>query len=164
MNIFYKFISVAVPLFLIMGCSSSVNESSPQVVQTVEQNSTESLPEIVTAPLQEVYWKVVEIKGKTFVFNEHEREPYLLFKIENLRIQGFSGCNILMGTYTFDEKEQIRFSQMASTMMACPHMEEETQFLAALQEVHTYWIDKGVLTLGTLNKTPLVVLESVLIQ
>lgn len=147
MRTFCKVLIFGVCIFFIFGCSPSL----------VSENVA---PE-EASPLQEVYWKVIGVKGKVLLQDENQRAPYLLFKIENTRVQGFSGCNILMGTYTLDANAQIRFSKMASTRMACPYSNAEEQFLRALEEVHTYWIDKEVLTLGSFTKEPLVIFEAV---
>ncbi len=53
--------------------------------------------------------------------------PQLVFDPENLRISGHGSCNNINGSFQMG-KSSIIFSQMASTMMACPDMEVETTF------------------------------------
>ena len=52
---------------------------------------------------------------------------------DELRLAGFGGCNRLLGGFA-SFGEQLRFSRMASTMMACPvGMELEQELLQALE-------------------------------
>lgn len=111
--------------------------------------------------LQEIYWKLIGIKGKAVVLGQSKREPYLMLKIENSRLQGFGGCNLLMGSYELKEDNTIRFAQVASTMMACPTLAEESAFLKVLSEVDYYTIKEGVLTLYKSRTIPLATFEAV---
>lgn len=59
--------------------------------------------------------------------NLQKGAPQLTFDPDALRVSGHGSCNNLMGSFEM-QKNAIRFSQMASTMMACPNMELETAF------------------------------------
>jgi heat shock protein HslJ len=67
-------------------------------------------------------------------------------------LSGNSGCNTYSGTYTVTGKK-ITISPLASTRMACSNpagvMEQETQFLTALQTAATYNIENATLELRT---------------
>jgi heat shock protein HslJ len=67
-------------------------------------------------------------------------------------LSGNSGCNTYNGTYTVTGNK-ITISPLASTRMACSDpagvMEQETQFLAALQTAATYNIENATLELRT---------------
>ena len=67
-------------------------------------------------------------------------------------LSGNSGCNTYSGTYTVTGN-QITIGPLASTRMACSDpagiMEQETQFLAALQTAATYNIENATLELRT---------------
>lgn len=93
-----------------------------------------------------------------------EREPYIMLKIENNRLQGFSGCNLLMGSYELKAGNRIQFSKMASTMMACPHLADESTFLKVLEEVDNYTIKDGVLMLNKARMAPLATFEAIYLQ
>lgn len=114
--------------------------------------------------LQEIYWKLIGIKGKAVVIKSSEREPYIMLKIENNRLQGFSGCNLLMGSYELKVGNRIQFSKMASTMMACPHLADESAFLKVLEEVDSYTIKEGVLMLHKVHMAPLATFEAVYLR
>lgn len=155
--------STLISTFLMLGCAAStpnekptepviaeVNATATDVNQTAE-TSGEIVPEL---RLQEVYWKLIGVEGKAVIPNAHEREAYIILKLEGQRLQGFGGCNILMGSYTLDEKaHKVRFSRVASTMMACPRLADESAFLKALEKVEQFSIQDGVLLLQKEGKT-----------
>ena len=63
-------------------------------------------------------------------------------------VSGSSGCNSYSGSYETDGKE-ISFGPLASTLMACMDpdnvMEQESQFLAWLQEAQSFRVNQGEL-------------------
>ena len=67
-------------------------------------------------------------------------------------LSGTSGCNTYSGGYKVNG-DQITIGPLASTMMACSEpagvMEQEAQYLAALQSAATYQIEGNVLQLRT---------------
>jgi heat shock protein HslJ len=67
-------------------------------------------------------------------------------------LSGKSGCNTYTGNYKTNGN-QITIGPLASTMMACDQptgvMEQEAQYLAALQSAATYQIEGNVLELRT---------------
>ena len=67
-------------------------------------------------------------------------------------VSGSSGCNSYSGSYETDGKE-ISFGPLASTLMACMDpdnvMEQESQFLAWLQEAQSFSVNQGELMIFT---------------
>ena len=67
-------------------------------------------------------------------------------------LSGNSGCNTFSGPYTVNEN-QITIGPLASTMMMCSDpagvMEQEAQYLTALQSAATYQLEGNVLELRT---------------
>ena len=68
-------------------------------------------------PLQERYWRLIEIDGKALPLTTHQTEPHIVFG-SNGRAHGSDGCNRFNGAYAIDSG--LHLSQLASTMMACP--------------------------------------------
>lgn len=62
------------------------------------------------------------------------------FDIEQKRVHGNAGCNVINGSFSQEEGKDnsLKFSQMISTMMACPDMETERQILEALSKVNSF--------------------------
>jgi copper homeostasis protein (lipoprotein) len=85
-------------------------------------------------------WLLVSLAGAPVEVSAEQRRPYLAFHADGLRIAGFGGCNRLLGGFAaYDER--LRFSQTASTMMACPEgMDLEAGLFAALQAAERYRI------------------------
>ena len=93
-----------------------------------------------TSDLQNTYWKLTALNGKPVSVAEQQREPSLVLHSENLRVTGFGGCNRLMGSYEVSGND-VRFGQLAGTMMACPEgMDTEKEFLATLRQVSRWRI------------------------
>ncbi|WP_349019573.1 YbaY family lipoprotein [Methyloglobulus sp.] len=95
-----------------------------------------------TAELINTYWKLVELDGKKIpIAPSHKRQIRITLASEGSRVIGFSGCNQFTGTFKHSENE-LRFSQMAGTMMACesPFMELEGRVLKMLNATTAYRI------------------------
>ena len=54
-----------------------------------------------------------------------ENVPFLAFNIEEKRVHGNASCNVVNGGFMQEEGKEnsLKFSQMISTMMACPNMD-----------------------------------------
>lgn len=85
-------------------------------------------------------WTVKEIEGTPTA----DKEVRLVIDIEQLRIHGSTGCNIVNGTLYIDTEKDgaIQFQQLISTRKMCANMKTETALLVALEE--TYFCKKGV--------------------
>ncbi len=99
--------------------------------------------------ITEKYWKLISLNGNDItVDSTFNREPYLILKAnEQHRISGNAGCNQLMGTYELKPENGISFSKMASTLMACPNLNLEDQFVDALQTADKYAVNGEYMTL-----------------
>ena len=71
---------------------------------------------------------------------EVEKTPELNFDLDARRVNGNASCNIINGSFSQEEGKptSLRFSQMISTMMACPNMEIEQNILQALEKVRAF--------------------------
>lgn len=80
-------------------------------------------------------WVISAIYGSQVP--QMEKTPFLAFDMEQKRIHGNAGCNIVNGGFSQEEGKanSLKFSQMISTMMACPDMDTEHQILEALGKV-----------------------------
>jgi len=87
-------------------------------------------------------WEVINISGVD-VTNNGGEAPYIGFDTANGTINGYTGCNRIMGT--FDNKADngvIDLSAIGSTRMMCPDMKQETDFLNALSSAKGYELNK----------------------
>lgn len=94
---------------------------------------------------------------------EVERTPELNFDLEAKRVHGNASCNVINGSFSQEEGKPVslRFSQMISTMMACPNMDTEQSILQALDKVRAFdrGEEEGTLVLLDGNGYPVLTLE-----
>lgn len=115
-----------------------------------------------TTGITEKYWKLVELNGKQVAKTESmKREPFMILKAQGNRVNGNGGCNSFGGTYTLLENGKIKFSQMAGTLMACPDMAVETEFMKVLETADNYTINGDRLSLNKARMAPLARFEAV---
>lgn len=133
-------------ILFLMGCSSSRSAN-----QQVDNNITNK------------YWKLVTLEGqKVTMAPNQQRESYFTLKTDQNMINGFSGCNTFSGTYTLEKGWRIRFSPLASTLMACPDVKvNESEFLKVFSLADNYTIVGDTLSLNVGRRAPLAVFEAV---
>jgi heat shock protein HslJ len=108
------------------------------------------------APLAETKWTLVSLNGQAIEMPaEGKREVYLTLKKKDNRVQGFSGCNSMMGAYELKEGNLIHFKNLASSRMACPDMKTENDFKKMLEQVDNYTIEGDQLSLNKAKMAPL---------
>jgi heat shock protein HslJ len=92
-------------------------------------------PRPATAPLAGTTWNLIQLAGQPIITTDPQRQPHLILDDDAHRVAGSGGCNRLMGGYERDG-DRITFSQVATTMMACPDaMDTEAAFTKALAQV-----------------------------
>jgi len=112
--------------------------------------------------ITEKYWKLTEIMGKPVVKTEGmPKEPHMILKAADFRVSANGGCNTMNGAYTLMPMNRIRFSQMISTMMACPEMEVERQLAEVLGTADSYILQGDKLQLIRARMAPLAKFEAV---
>ena len=94
--------------------------------------------------------------------DNQEREAYFMLKVADNRITGFSGCNTINGSYSVENGNRIRFSQIAMTMRACPDVDlNEAEFLKVFELADNYTVTGDTLMLNVGRRAPLAVFEAV---
>jgi heat shock protein HslJ len=97
------------------------------------------------APLEDTYWKLVEVDGKPVSFSDEKRQAHLIFAADGGKVAGSGGCNRLMGTYTVTQ-DKIAFGPTAMTHRGCREgMRTEAAFQRALGATETYTITGSIL-------------------
>lgn len=115
--------------------------------------------------LTEKYWKLTELYGKKIeVKSTHNNEPHMILKTQESRVQGNGGCNSFFGSYKLEPGNRITFSGIGNTMMACPEMETESQFLKAIQAADSYILKGDTLILHKARMAPLARFEAVYLR
>jgi copper homeostasis protein (lipoprotein) len=121
-------------------------------------------PTFPASPLQETQWKLTRVDGKPVILADKQREPSLVFRSEQNRVTGFSGCNNLTGGYKLNGPE-ISFTGVAATRMACQQgMEIEAAVFAALNNARRFRIIGQHLELYDANGNMLARFEARLVK
>ena len=118
-----------ISFFLISNCASKAKDGNHSGTKDDKQGKN----------LTEIYWRLTELSGKPVSeFPAQNKEPYILLIEERNRVEGTGGCNSMGGSYVLKGENQITFSNLIATEMACPGMELESEFHKALQITHSY--------------------------
>jgi copper homeostasis protein (lipoprotein) len=108
-------------------------------------------PSYSTAMLENTYWKLVWLFNEPVILDASDKEPYITLMPQGNRVQGFTGCNRLMGGYELKE-ENLKFRHMASTRMACQKgMKLEASLIQALESTVKWKIEGEHLDLSDLK-------------
>lgn len=103
------------------------------------------------------YWKLITLEGQdvTMVENQ-ERESFFMLKANDNTVNGFAGCNNIMGEYKLEEGNRIRFTNMGTTLRLCPDVEvKESEFLKVFELADNYTIHNDTLALNVGRRMPL---------
>ncbi len=132
--IFHRFLIAALFATGLSACAATSPTTSPT---SAPANTTMSKSD---SPLRNTYWKLVTLHGKTVTTAAQQREAHIVFSAQNNRVSGSSGCNRMMGGFE-ESANHLKFKSLGGTRMACPAgMEQEAEFLQALQTVERYRI------------------------
>lgn len=101
-------------------------------------------------------WNIVEIQGNPV---QAESQPFIGFDTKEGRVYGNSGCNQMMGAFTFSAPNHLELGDMASTMRACPDMDTERQVLETLASVRSLEVSGKELLLYSGGKKPVMRLQ-----
>ena len=95
-----------------------VNEAAVNTGASAKADS-DLTPGPATAALQDTYWKLVELSGQPVaMLPGQEREVRITLASQDRRLMGFSGCNVLGGSYA-QNGASLKFDQLASSMRMC---------------------------------------------
>ncbi len=100
-------------------------------------------------PLENTYWKLLEVDGQPARVGDKSAEPYLQLDPAQKQAHGGTGCNLFSGRYEL-KGSSLRFGPLASTRRACldPEMNrQETALLNALGATRTWQVTGDTLVL-----------------
>jgi heat shock protein HslJ len=100
-------------------------------------------------------WVLVEMKGVPVQQSGGRRDAHIVFEVAEKRFTGNGGCNQINGNYTLD-KNEIKFTDVIATKMACNDIEFENTFLSTLSSIDRYEVNGNDLLLKKKRETLLV--------
>lgn len=125
----------------------------------VSHKQTAAVVDLTGKCILDTRWRLVELMGKPVAADE--RFPFIHLHAKEGRISGFGGCNSIGGAYELKAGNRVRFTNMASTMMACPDMELEQEFFKVLNMADNFACDGKTLFLHKARMAPLARFEAV---
>jgi heat shock protein HslJ len=132
---------------ILLGCNTDKN-SDKKTEQSENQPKETIRQEQLQMELNNTYWKLISLQGKQVPMPEDQKEAHIILKSEGQKVTGSGGCNVLNGTYELGDNNSISFSKMATTMMSCPDMETEQQFLKVFETADVYRVKGDTLLLS----------------
>ncbi|WP_232333172.1 copper resistance protein NlpE N-terminal domain-containing protein [Mariniflexile maritimum] len=101
-------------------------------------------------------WKLVTLFGKEVV----DTKAFIMFTEENNKVYGNNSCNSFNGAFEIKNGSQLKLSKMATTMMACPDMATEKQFMEVLNIADNFSLNGNTMTLNKARMAPLAVFKA----
>lgn len=99
------------------------------------------------AAIENTHWTLTTLGDTPVSADSSEREAFFVLDPEQHHVSGSGGCNRLTGSYQLNG-DQLKFGEMAATMMACPQgMDTEQAFLKSLGLVNKWKITRRHLEL-----------------
>lgn len=136
-----------ITIVLLAGC---------QTVPTPDQSAD--------TPLTNTYWKLMSVHGQAATVGNGQREPHIVLNAEEHRVQGYTGCNSLAGSYKRHDRG-LTFNQIVTTRMFCANAADtEQNLLDALEHTARAHVQQDQLTLEDADGQPLARFESRLMQ
>jgi heat shock protein HslJ len=131
---------------LLTACSSSKSTS---------QSESKPAPAIQNKALEGTYWVLTELNGTTVEAPKSGEKPsFIYFDAGKKRVSVSGGCNVMGGTYELLDGNRISFSQMISTLMACPDMTNEDGLKKMTEMVDNYAIQGDNLSFAKARMAP----------
>lgn len=135
---------------------SRIEISEP--IAPVEKEETKT-KEVAKVELKNSKWRLVKLYGKTIEKNKDSKRDYGIIFNPDGRFSAFAGCNSMAGSYELEKINNISFSKVASTMMACENMVTEQELAKVLEMADNYNFDGKTLKLNKARMAPLAEFE-----
>ncbi|WP_051718751.1 META domain-containing protein [Hymenobacter sp. IS2118] len=139
---------------LLAGCETAKKTTPAATAATGARQKTEGI--------QNKYWKLVTLYGQPVQMAPgQEREAYFMLR-DSSRVTGFGGCNTLNGGYELRADQlRLRFTNLLTTMKACPGPDTERGFLEVLNQADNFTMRGDTLMLNVGCRSPLAVFHAV---
>lgn len=133
-----RFLKAVLPVFLIGVLLITISSDA-----SAQRKRKQRVPE--EANLDNTYWRLYEIDGKTYETPADQREVYIKLLEKKSMLEGYTGCNIITGNYELG-KETLTFTP-STTERLCDDMTTESYVLEALNNADRYEINQHYLLL-----------------
>lgn len=139
MNSIKLIASVAIIAAITASCgvtknNSTANKVTPTTTVVSQQNHNKISSDALAGE-----WTVYTVGGNKVT---GETRPYINFSMEDHRIYGSNGCNIINGDFDLSANSGLKIGNVISTMMMCPDAPYEQAINLALEAVQSFDITK----------------------
>ncbi len=93
-------------------------------------------------------WQLREIIAADSSYTIMPERPVTVVFSDSSTVSGFAGCNGFFGTFSTIGQNDIIIEPKGRTMAMCPDMEFEDRFMALLEQVTSYSVLSGELSLN----------------
>lgn len=100
-------------------------------------------------------WRMFEAANRTMATDSINPPVWFRLDTTEKRVYGNTGCNSYNGDYELEDGNRIKFSNIISTLMACPEMQNEAFLMRALYAADNYFISNDTLILNKAKMAPL---------
>lgn len=139
---------------LLSGCESAKKSSSAPATATSTDSEKEGI--------RNKHWQLAELQGQPVTPGAGQERAAYFMLTDSSRVVGYGGCNSLNGAYELNEPQQrLRFTNMLSTLRACPGPDTERGFLQVLNQADNYTVQGDTLRLNVGRRAPLAVFYAV---
>ncbi|WOD44569.1 META domain-containing protein [Hwangdonia lutea] len=147
-----KLTTVALLAVTILSCNNGKKSNSENPEKATDATNT-----IENVSIENIKWVITTLEGDAINNPESNGEEiYFILDSETNRVNGYSGCNTFMGTYTIEKGNRISFSQLASTRKMCPDSKiNESQILSIFDTADNFTISGNKLALNKAKRAPL---------
>jgi heat shock protein HslJ len=141
---------------LVVACTPTGGEpavadpTQPALAGELESNDLERTEDMEATELEGTRWVLVSYVNAAGETVDALADREVTAEFAAGQVGGSAGCNNYFASYTLDG-DALTISQAGSTMMACEPaevMQQETDYLAALQSAATHTIENGALTIA----------------
>ena len=147
-------LSYAVMFFVVLNISAckvqqkKTNQTAPEISMSNDATN-----------ITDKHWKLVELNGNPV---ESTTPVFIFMHSEDGRVHGNLGCNTFSGSYTLENGNRIRFSQLINTQMFCfEGMDIEAEMVRILQTADNYNLTENRLSLNRARMAPLARFEMI---
>lgn len=92
------------------------------------------------------YWVLFSLEGQDVQRPQNTQTAYVRFEEGKARVVGFTGCNRFSGKYELSG-QKLSISNLSSSRMTCPDIEQENKMLDLLGQVSSFRIAGDLLML-----------------
>jgi heat shock protein HslJ len=140
---------------IILMLTSTVLLTACSSRKSTSQTESKPAPAIENKALEGTYWVLTELNGTAVEAPKNGEKPsFIYFDAAKKRVSVSGGCNVMGGTYELMAGNRISFSQMISTMMACPDMTNEDGLKKMVGMVDNYAIQGDNLSFAKARMAP----------